>query len=247
MAIFAGTERLTFLDIQRQHGSVFDLVSEAEQYIFKNIRWRVQFGSMQRKEIPEIPVDAVREALINSFCHKAYGTGQSNEVAIYKDRIEIYNPGSFPAGYSPEDFISGRERPIRRNPLIAQTLYYSKDVESFGTGLKRIADACESAGCRYAFETLKSGFVVIFYREDSADLVVDPQGNTQVNPQDEIAEKILSFCASPRSKKEIADYCGYKDAKSFAARYLKPLLESGQLKMTEPDKPNSSKQKYVKS
>ena len=46
MAIFAGTERLTFLDIQRQHGSVFDLVSEAEQYIFKNIRWRVQFGSI---------------------------------------------------------------------------------------------------------------------------------------------------------------------------------------------------------
>lgn len=247
MAIFAGTERLTFLDIQRQHGSVFDLVSEAEQYIFKNIRWRVQFGSMQRKEIPEIPVDAVREALINSFCHKAYGTGQSNEVAIYKDRIEIYNPGSFPAGYSPEDFISGKERPIRRNPLIAQTLYYSKDVESFGTGLKRIADACESAGCRYAFETLKSGFVVVFYREDSADLVVAPQDNTQVNPQDELAEKILSFCVSPKTKKEIAEHYGYKDAKSFSARYLKPLLESGQLKMTLPDKPNSKNQKYMKA
>ena len=247
MAIFAGTERLTFLDIQRQHGSVFDLVSEAEQYIFKNIRWRVQFGSMQRKEIPEIPVDAVREALINSFCHKAYGTGQSNEVAIYKDRIEIYNPGSFPAGYSPEDFISGRERPIRRNPLIAQTLYYSKDVESFGTGLKRIADACEAAGCRYAFEALKSGFVVVFYREDRADLVASPQDNPQDNPQDEISRKILTFCISPRSKKEIAEYCGYKDVKSFAARYLKPLLESGQLKMTLPDKPSSKNQKYIKA
>lgn len=141
----------------------------------------------------------------------------------------------------------GRERPIRRNPLIAQTLYYSKDVESFGTGLKRIADACESAGYRYAFEALKSGFVVIFYREDSADLRVDPQGNTQVNPQDEFAEKILSFCTLPKTKKEIADYCGYKDAKSFAARYLKPLLVSGQLKMTLPDKSNSKNQKYVKA
>ena len=177
----------------------------------------------------------------------SYGTGQSNEVAIYKDRIEIYNPGSFPAGYSPEDFISGKERPIRRNPLIAQTLYYSKDVESFGTGLKRIADACESAGCRYAFETLKSGFVVVFYREDSADLVVAPQDNTQVNPQDELAEKILSFCVSPKTKKEIAEHYGYKDAKSFSARYLKPLLESGQLKMTLPDKPNSKNQKYMKA
>lgn len=67
------------------------------------------------------------------------------------------------------------------------------------------------------------------------------------SPQDEMAEKILSFCASPRSKKEIADYGGDKNAKSFAARYLKPLLESGQLQMTLPDKPNSSKQKYVKT
>lgn len=94
----------------------------------------------QRKEIPEIPADAIREALINSFCHKDYGACQSNEVAIYKDRVEIYNPGSFPEGYKPEDFISGDERPVRRNPLITSILYYSKDVESFGTGLKRIAD-----------------------------------------------------------------------------------------------------------
>lgn len=33
------------------------------------------------------------------------------------------------------------ERPIRRNPKIARMLYYSKDIESFGTGLKRIAEA----------------------------------------------------------------------------------------------------------
>lgn len=83
-------------------------------------------GSLQRKEIPEIPADAIREALINSFCHKDYGACQSNEVAIYKDRVEIYNPGSFPEGYKPEDFISGDERPVRRNPLITSILYYSR-------------------------------------------------------------------------------------------------------------------------
>lgn len=128
-----------------------------------NIHWRVHFdGSLQRKEIPEIPADAIREALINSFCHKDYGACQSNEVAIYKDRVEIYNPGSFPEGYKPEDFISGDERPVRRNPLITSILYYSKDVESFGTGLKRIADACNEANCRFAFKIMKSGFVVVF-------------------------------------------------------------------------------------
>ena len=243
MAVFAGTDRLTFLDIQREHGTIFELVDRAEKYIFKNIRWRVEFGSLQRKEIPEIPeipVDAVREALINSFCHKEYGTGQNNEVSIYKDRVEIYNPGTFPAGYEPEDFISGRERPIRRNPLIAQTLYYSKNVESFGTGLKRIADACDAAGCKYKFEVLKSGFVVVFYRtiEDEDDSL---GGTTQATTQD----KILEFCAEARSKAEIAEHCGYRSIKHFTDKFLKPMLASGQLLMTIPDKPTSPEQRYV--
>ena len=165
MAIFATEERLTFNDIQRYHGPVLRLVDIAESYIKSNIHWRVEFtGELQRKEIPEIPVDAIREALINSFCHKDYASGQSNEVTIYKNRVEIYNPGTFPEGYEPQDFIEKSERPIRRNPIIARMLYYSKDIESFGTGLKRIAEACDTVGVRYEFRKMKSGFVVCFYR-----------------------------------------------------------------------------------
>ncbi len=104
--------------------------------------------------------------MLNSFCHKDYSAGQSNEVAIYKDRIEIYNPGTFPEEFEPQDFIDTPERPRRRNPKIARILYYSKDIESFGTGLKRIADACNTAGIRYEFKKLKSGFVVCFYRSE---------------------------------------------------------------------------------
>lgn len=96
MAIFATNERMTFNDIQRHHGPVLKLVDIAENYIKSNIHWRVEFtGALQRMEIPEIPMDAIREALLNSFCHKDYALGQSNEVAIYKDRVEIYNPGTF--------------------------------------------------------------------------------------------------------------------------------------------------------
>lgn len=102
MAIFATTERLTFNDIQRHHGPVLKLVDIAESYIKSNIHWKVEFtGTRQRTEIPEIPVDAIREALLNSFCHKDYSSGESNEVAIYKDRVEIYNPGAFPEGLEP--------------------------------------------------------------------------------------------------------------------------------------------------
>jgi len=95
MAIFAGTERLTFNDIKRESGSVIFLVEAAEKYIRNNIRWRVVLdGSLQRKEIPEIPTDAIREALINSFCHRDYRSSQNNEITVYSNRVEIYNPAA---------------------------------------------------------------------------------------------------------------------------------------------------------
>jgi ATP-dependent DNA helicase RecG len=39
-----------------------------------------------------------------------------------------------------------------------------KDIESFGTGLKRIADTCDSAGVKVEFKMLKLDFAVVFYR-----------------------------------------------------------------------------------
>jgi len=166
MAIFATTEKLTFNDIYRAEGRVLDLVDVAERYIRNTMRYRVVIDGSQisRKEIPEVPHVAIREALLNSFCHKNYRTPQNNEVTIFSDRIEIYNPGTFPIGITPDDFIKGKGRSIHRNPLLAQIMYYSKDIERFGTGLKRIADACESAGIKYEFVSDTYGFTVIFYR-----------------------------------------------------------------------------------
>lgn len=249
MAKFATNERLTFTDIRRFTGSIIELSKKAEQYIIDAMDWRVEIGSgLSRKEIPEIPLDAIREAIINSFGHKIFDSGQSNEVAIFKDRIEIYNPGAFPTGVSPEKFIEGNERPVRRNPLITRTLYYSKDMESFATGLKRIYTACKAAGCRVEFEQQAYGFAVIFYRRNTSTQD-SPQDSTQDkhqdNTQDSLQNRILEYCKMPRSKKEITVYMGYKDVKSFAKRYLKPLCEAGELQMTIPDRPSSRNQKYV--
>ncbi len=205
-------------------------------------------GSLQRREIPEIPVDAIREALINFFCHKDYGACQSNEVAIYKDRVEIYNPGSFPEGYKPEDYILREERPIRRIPLITSILYYSKDVESFGTGLKRIAATCEETGCRYEFKILKSGFVVVFYRNDLFKKAEEgtPAGHDTGQVTGQVAmQDLLTWCAVPRSRQEMQKFCHLVGRNNFSKQYLKALLESGQLKMTIPEKPNSRNQRYI--
>ena len=70
---------------------------------------------------------------------------------------------------------------------------------------------------------------------------VGPQDTTQVTTQ----VAILAFCTEPRSKVEIMEHCGYKNAKNFTQNHLRPLIESGQLQMTIPEKPRSRNQKYV--
>lgn len=237
MAIFATNERLTFNDIQRYHGPVLKLVDIAENYIKSNIHWRVEFtGELQRTEIPEIPVDAIREALLNSFCHKDYASAQSNEVAIYKDRVEIYNPGNFPEGYEPQDFIDKAERPIRRNPKIAKILYYSKDIESFGTGLKRISEACNAAGVKYEFKKMKSGFVVCFYRSEekpdkSTDKVRISTDKVRINTdkmnsaQVKIVEYLLNN--GKIANKEVQQLLGVKDSR--ALKIMKEMVEKGEV------------------
>ena len=201
MAIFAGTERLTFTDIKRYNGSITSLIEVAETYIKNNIRWRVVFdGSIKRKEIPEIPMDAVREALVNSYCHRLYNSSQNNEITIYSNRIEIYNPGNFPDGLTPQDFLTGRERSVKRNPLLAQLMYYTKDIESFGTGLKRITDACNEAKVKVEFELLKKGFAVVFYRPDENFIETEKMSIVPLNvplnvPLSKTEQQVLSIVA----------------------------------------------------
>lgn len=123
--------------------------------------------------------------------------------------------------------------------MIASILYYSKDMESFGTGLKRISDLCKKANCKYEFEKQKYGFVVKFFRNNL-------MGTTQDTPQVQNRESaILNYCKVPRTREEIQNYIGIKDRKHFREYILKPLLDSEKLSMTIPDKPNSKLQKYV--
>lgn len=165
MARFASDERLTFNDIKRYTGSILGLADKAILYVADAMDWRVEFdGSPERKEFPEIPTDAIREAVINAFGHRIIESGQSVEVAVYKSFIEIYSPGKFPENVTPEQFITEIRKPIRRNPLITRTLYYSKDMESFATGLKRISETCSNAGVKVEFYGDEYGFTVRFYR-----------------------------------------------------------------------------------
>lgn len=165
MAKFATDVKATFTDIRREdRGSIIGLTRVCEQYIIDAMDWKADIIGLKRVETPEIPVEAVREAIINSYGHRLYNNYQCNEIDVFKNRIEIHTTGGFPKGHTPEEFLDGNKKAIRRNKLITGVLYYSDDMETFATGLKRIKDLCDDAGCKVEFRTETDDFVVAFYR-----------------------------------------------------------------------------------
>ncbi|MBI4845061.1 MAG: hypothetical protein HY810_01070 [Candidatus Omnitrophica bacterium] len=128
-AVFAGKDKMTFVDIQSFRGPFFDLIERCEVYAKEHINWCADLSGSTRIEIPEVPVRAMKEAITNSLCHRDFNNPKSNEVAIYRDRIEIYNPGQFLFDHDPDEFIAGHGKSYPRNPLIAEAFYLAKDIE----------------------------------------------------------------------------------------------------------------------
>lgn len=168
LAVFATDHKTTFLDIAREEGNIFTLTDRAMRYIAGNIRWRVTFdgGSLERQEIPEIPIDALREAVINSFVHARYDLPVQHEIDIFSNRIAILNPGSFASEFTPVDYAKKDLHSFLRNEQIANTLYLCKDVESFGSGLKKIYSSCADTGVSVSYQNAANFFMLEFSRAD---------------------------------------------------------------------------------
>ena len=92
----------------------------------------------------------------------------------------------------------------------------------------------DAAGCQVEYRREAYGFTVAFSRRKS----VTPQVTQKV-------EKLLAFCVEPKSLQEMMQLLALTDRKHFRRKYLNPLLQSGEICMTMPDKPRSSQQKYI--
>jgi len=168
LVVFATSERVTILDMKTIKGNIFDLIDESMNFVIKNIRWKVVINdeSLQRKEIPEIPIIALREVIINSFTHARYDGNVLHEIDIYSNRISIINPGSFANDYTPCDFYNKDLKSYLRNKTIADVLYLCKDVETCRHGLKKVYRLCKEAKVDISFINNENDFTLEFSRED---------------------------------------------------------------------------------
>lgn len=200
MAIFATDKKLTFLDINRIDGNIISLIDEANSYVKKNIRWKADIIDMRRVEKPEIPLNALREIICNSFAHARYNSNTEHEISIHPSMIRIYNPGEFPIGYKPEDFIEKNMPSMVRNPLILKTLFKSEDVESYSSGFKRVYDECNNACVGIDYVIDREGFTFIFKRNVINDVVNDVV-NDDLSEDEKLVLEIIKKEPSASSKR----------------------------------------------
>lgn len=169
MAVYATDERINFLDINRVHDNIYNLIDIATVYINQHMNWRVEFDgkSTARIEIPEVPVDAVREIVVNAFAHANYRSITEHEIDITPTMIDIYNPGEFPINYKPEDFAERRIQSMPRNRKILDVLYRSKNVEVQGSGIRKVLELCAANNVKYEYYNNEFGFRFSFHRNNA--------------------------------------------------------------------------------
>lgn len=132
------------------------------------------------------------------------------------------------------EMLSGPHPSVLRNPLIAETFHRTGAVEAWGRGTNRVIEECERYGVELPSFEEQGGAVVVTFR-------------APIGPAPQVTPQVLAILAAaerPHSRSELQEVAGLKDREYFRIAYLEPLLASRWIKMTIPDKPRSSKQRY---
>lgn len=101
---------------------------------------------MFRKQIRHYAKDVVRELLVNAFVHKSYTISGDIFISVYKDRLEIKNPGGLPLGITKDNIL---HQVHRRNPHLIDTFKALKLMENEGSGYDLIYEKLSLDGKMY--------------------------------------------------------------------------------------------------
>ena len=178
-AVFMTTESSTIIDRHDYDGDILELIEEAQKYILKNIHIGMRLEGLRRVDVPEIAVEALREAIINAFCHRDYYDPDYIQMAIFKDRVEIRNPGTLYGNLTIEDLRKGNVSQ-RRNPLIADLFRRIEMVEALGRGMPLILKYAPDV----VFRETGNLFIVAFNRASFLEQVGDGETASQETTQE---------------------------------------------------------------
>ena len=164
-AKFKGLTMDLFLDKKEYKGNIFSILENTQNFILNHINLRAEIKDLHRTDTYEIPIVAIREALINALIHRDYtNLGRDIKIGIYDDIVNIVSPGSFPHTITNDDIQNGRSE--IRNRVLANVFKELNLIEQWGSGIKRIKNSCLKLSLKEPIIQEKGDFVdVEIFRE----------------------------------------------------------------------------------
>jgi len=228
-----------FIDNKRIEGTLTDMLEEAMAFCVRNMKTRTIIDLNTGKHVnkTEYPRGAIREAILNALIHRDYShhtEGTPIQINFFTDRLEIHSPGSLYGRMTVEQL--GIARLDQRNPALAVMAETLLGAENRYSGIPTIRREMAEYGLpEPVFQNRRNEFVVILYNRAATSVEESKQAED---------DTLLTFCRTPRSRQEIADYLGIKATPYMMNKYVLPLIQQGLLRMTIPDKPKSRNQRY---
>lgn len=227
-----------FSDNRRIEGTIPEMLDDAIAFVRKNLRVKTIINPLtgRRQDSLEYPITAIRELLLNALVHRDYSShteGMPIQLQIFSDRIEITNPGGLYGRITLDQL--GQVQPDTRNPILATALETLKITENRYSGIPTVRREMQEYGLPMPqFENYHGTFKVTLFGDRKG------VGKKEIGDAD-----ILTFCLTPRTRKEIADFLGIKSQAYAISTYITPLVNTEKIKLSNPRHPKSPEQKYT--
>ncbi|MBN1687983.1 MAG: putative DNA binding domain-containing protein [Candidatus Omnitrophica bacterium] len=245
---FKGINKTYIYDRKDVRSDLLTQLNETMAFIQRQLNIRSEIRGLNRIDIYELPLDALREALVNAIIHRDYSfKGSGINVDVYDDRVEIVNPGGLPQGLGQRDF---GKLSVRRNLIIADLFHRMGKVERIGSGIGRMRDMMLAAKLEPPKFEIANFFRAIFYRNPEYSLKKLPEtkmGKAEKAEEKRLVEglveglvenqrKMIDFInKNPRiSKKELSDKIGIST--TAIDKNIAHLKKKGLLRRVGPDK-----------
>lgn len=167
-ALFRGLDKIDFEDRVECTGNILEQIETAVAFVRRNMRCRAVIKGLYREDVYDVPMTALREAIVNAVVHRSYVSRDTVTVTILDDRIEVESPGSLLIRM--EQLGTGLYR--TRNEVLARFLRDAGVCEIRGTGILRMREACRAQGLREPLiEEVEDHVRVTFFKESSRDRI----------------------------------------------------------------------------
>ncbi len=229
-----------FIDNRRIDGTLVQMMNDALIFIRKNMKAKtiIDRTTGRRMDKTEYPIVAIREIIINALVHRDYSIHTDSapiSIRMFSDRLEVENPGGLYGRMTLDQL--GKISADTRNPFIANALEVLGETENRYSGIPTIINAMKEWGLPAPkFENERGIFRVTLYNNNSW---VSPEMSDE-------EQEILDFCKTPRSRSELEKlFKGRMTIAYVMTKYVHPLIKSGAIRLTIPNKPKSKNQRYV--